>query len=141
MRQRDVGGRHIAGEYGACVLELQLLRSDHAQAILAFELEKRTYFAASITDRGDEFYERFSERHHALLAEQGRGVATTSLRELCRLARDQYDLRTLTAGTTAANRASRRVLEKAGFVSAGGCTVGCKPGVRYMLDLALTAEG
>jgi len=56
------------------VLELQRLRVDHAAAILDFELANRNYFAASISDRGDEFYERFTERHRALLADQQAGV-------------------------------------------------------------------
>ncbi len=37
--------------------ELQRLRADHASAVLDFELANRAYFAASISDRGDEFYE------------------------------------------------------------------------------------
>jgi ribosomal-protein-alanine N-acetyltransferase len=56
------------------VLELQRLRSDHAAAVLAFEVANRAYFAASVTDRGDEFFEEFLERHGALLAEQDTGV-------------------------------------------------------------------
>jgi [ribosomal protein S5]-alanine N-acetyltransferase len=52
------------------VPELQRLRADHAPAVLAFELANRAYFAASISDRGDEFYDQFTERHRALLAEQ-----------------------------------------------------------------------
>lgn len=56
------------------MLELQRLRVDHAAAILDFELANRNYFAASISDRGDEFYERFTERHRALLADQQAGV-------------------------------------------------------------------
>jgi ribosomal-protein-alanine N-acetyltransferase len=56
------------------VPELQRLRADHAPAVLAFELANREYFAASITDRGDEFFERFAERHDAMLAEQAAGV-------------------------------------------------------------------
>ena len=35
------------------VPELQLLRPGHTQAVLAFELANRSYFAASISDRGD----------------------------------------------------------------------------------------
>lgn len=54
--------------------ELQRLRADHAPAVLAFELANRVYFAASISDRGDEFYDRFAERHSALLAEQEAGI-------------------------------------------------------------------
>jgi [ribosomal protein S5]-alanine N-acetyltransferase len=56
------------------VPELQRLRADHAPAVLAFELANRAYFAASIPDRGDEFFARFDERHAALLAEQEAGV-------------------------------------------------------------------
>ena len=54
--------------------ELQRLRADHACAVLSFELENRAYFAAWISDRGDEFYEHFAERHDALLAEQQAGA-------------------------------------------------------------------
>jgi len=57
------------------VTELQRLRGDHAAAVLAFELENRAYFAASITDRGAEFFERFGERHDALLGAQEAGTA------------------------------------------------------------------
>lgn len=54
--------------------ELQLLRPDHAPALLAFERENRAYFAASVPDRGDAYFARFDERHRALLAEQEAGV-------------------------------------------------------------------
>jgi ribosomal-protein-alanine N-acetyltransferase len=53
--------------------ELQRLRADHASAVLAFETANRTYFAASISDRGDAYFERFTERHDALLADQADG--------------------------------------------------------------------
>jgi ribosomal-protein-alanine N-acetyltransferase len=55
--------------------ELQRLRADHAPAVLAFELENRAYFAASITDRGDGYFDHFADRHNALLAEQEAGVS------------------------------------------------------------------
>ena len=55
--------------------ELQRLRADHAPAVLAFELANRAYFAASISDRGDEFFAQFTDRYGALLAEQDAGVA------------------------------------------------------------------
>jgi ribosomal-protein-alanine N-acetyltransferase len=54
--------------------ELQRLRADHAPAVLAFELANRDYFAASINDRGDEFFSQFTERHAASLAEQEAGI-------------------------------------------------------------------
>lgn len=53
--------------------ELQLLRADHAAAVLAFEVANRAYFAASISDRGDEFFDQFADRHAALLADQEAG--------------------------------------------------------------------
>ncbi|MBL7254662.1 GNAT family N-acetyltransferase [Paractinoplanes lichenicola] len=54
--------------------ELQLLRAGHAPAVLAFELDNRAYFAASVSDRGDDYFDEFTERLHALLAEQQAGV-------------------------------------------------------------------
>ncbi|MER7918259.1 MULTISPECIES: GNAT family N-acetyltransferase [unclassified Streptomyces] len=54
--------------------ELQPLRPDHAPALLAFERANRAYFAASVPDRGDDYFARFAERHQALLAEQEAGV-------------------------------------------------------------------
>ncbi len=158
--------------------ELQRLRADHAPALLAFELENRAYFAGSISDRGDEFFEQFTEGVDALLAEQevgvcafyvlvgedgsvlgrfnlydiedgsavlgyrvaqqvaGRGVATASVRDLCRLAAAQHGLRTLLAETNHDNVASQKVLEKAGFVPVGPANPGGRPGTRYQLDLA-----
>jgi [ribosomal protein S5]-alanine N-acetyltransferase len=56
------------------VPELQLLRAAHASAVLAFELANRAYFAASISDRGDEFFEQFTEIQSALLAKQEAGL-------------------------------------------------------------------
>ncbi|MGW1552471.1 GNAT family N-acetyltransferase [Streptomyces sp. NPDC002346] len=54
--------------------ELQRLRLDHAPALLAFEQENRAYFAASVTDRGDDYFAHFDARHHDLLAEQAAGL-------------------------------------------------------------------
>ncbi|MFG2258766.1 GNAT family N-acetyltransferase [Streptomyces mirabilis] len=50
--------------------ELQRLQADHASAVLAFELANRTYFAAAVSDRGDDYFDQFTDRHNALLAEQ-----------------------------------------------------------------------
>ncbi len=161
--------------------ELQRLHAGHAPAVLAFELANRAYFAASISDRGDEFYDQFTDRHSALLAEQeagigafyvlvaedgsvlgrfnlydvkdgtaelgyrvaqhvaGRGVATATVRELCRLAAARHGLRTLKAATARENAASQKVLTKAGFVPAGPADpahLGGKPGTWYQRDLA-----
>jgi [ribosomal protein S5]-alanine N-acetyltransferase len=163
------------------VPELQPLRADHAPAVLAFELANRAYFTASISDRGDEFFDQFTDRHNALLAEQeagigayyvlvadddsvlgrfnlfgledgtavlgyrvaqhvaGRGVATATVRELCRLAAARHGLRTLRAATSRENVASQKVLAKAGFVPAGPADpadIGGKTGTWYQRDLA-----
>jgi [ribosomal protein S5]-alanine N-acetyltransferase len=53
---------------------LERLRLDHAPLVLAFEQENRVYFAASIPDRGDDYFTRFEVRHRSLLAEQEAGV-------------------------------------------------------------------
>lgn len=55
--------------------ELQLLRADHGPAVLVFELANRAYFAASISERGEEFFDHFTQRHSALLAEQEAGIS------------------------------------------------------------------
>jgi ribosomal-protein-alanine N-acetyltransferase len=52
---------------------LEHLTASHADAVLAFELENREYFAASIEDRGDAYFEEFAARHAAVLAEQETG--------------------------------------------------------------------
>ncbi|WP_116949852.1 GNAT family N-acetyltransferase [Jiangella endophytica] len=54
--------------------ELTPLHAGHAPAVLAFELANRAYFAASIPDRGDEYFDRFTDRFDALLAEQQAGI-------------------------------------------------------------------
>ncbi|WP_216589810.1 GNAT family N-acetyltransferase [Streptomyces brasiliscabiei] len=54
--------------------ELKLLHAGHAPAVLAFEVANRAYFAASVPDRGDDFFDRFADRYDALLAEQEAGV-------------------------------------------------------------------
>ncbi|ADD42879.1 GNAT family N-acetyltransferase [Stackebrandtia nassauensis] len=53
--------------------ELELLRADHAEALLDFEVTNRAYFAASIPDRGDDYFANFATRHAALLTEQATG--------------------------------------------------------------------
>jgi len=54
--------------------DLQLLRLDHAPALLVFERENRAYFAASVPDRGDEFFAEFDTRYAQLLAWQAAGT-------------------------------------------------------------------
>ena len=164
--------------------ELQPLNPGHAPAILAFELANRSYFAAFISDRGDEFFDQFTEQHSAMLAEQeagvgayyvlvagdgsvlgrfnlydindgtaelgyrvaqhvaGRGVATATVRELCRLATARHGLHTLRAATSRENTASQKVLAKAGFVPVGPADpahIGGKQGTWYQRDLTAGA--
>ena len=163
------------------MLALQYLRSDHAAAVLAFETSNRRYFAASVSDRGDEFFERFFELFDDLLDEQaagtcilhvlvdqdgavvgrfnlytvegetaevgyrvaehscGHGVATSTLRELCNLAAQHYGIRRLGAVVRDENIASRRVLEKVGFVSVGPVQVARRPGTLYQFATGETA--
>ncbi len=54
--------------------QLQRLNPGHAPAVLAFELANRSYFAGFISDRGDEFFDQFTEQHRALLAQQEAGA-------------------------------------------------------------------
>ena len=159
--------------------ELQRLQAGHAAEVLAFELANRAYFAASVSDRGDAYFDQFTERYSALLAEEeagtgacyvlvaedgsvlgrfnlifagdgtaelgyrvarhvaGRGVATATVRELCRLAPARHALRTLRAATSRANVASQQVLTKAGFVPVGPAHLGGKPGTWYQRDLSI----
>jgi [ribosomal protein S5]-alanine N-acetyltransferase len=56
------------------VLELQAVQCDHEAAVIHFELENREYFAESISDRGDDYFDKFEARHRELLAEQEAGV-------------------------------------------------------------------
>jgi [ribosomal protein S5]-alanine N-acetyltransferase len=53
--------------------ELQRLQADHAAAVLAFERDNRGYFAASISDRGDDFFDHFADLYAAVLADQDAG--------------------------------------------------------------------
>ncbi|MFG2512471.1 GNAT family N-acetyltransferase [Streptomyces sp. NPDC048584] len=56
------------------MFDLQPLGAGHAPAVLVFELANRAYFAGSVPDRGDSYFDRFDDRYGALLAEQDAGV-------------------------------------------------------------------
>lgn len=69
----------------------------------------------------------------------GRGVATATVRDLCRLAASRHGLTKLRAATAEDNEASRRVLVNAGFVPVGPADpadVGGKRGTWHERDLA-----
>lgn len=53
---------------------IERLRIDHVAAVLVFEQENRDYFAAAVSDRGDDYFAEFQQRFHGLLAEQEAGV-------------------------------------------------------------------
>jgi ribosomal-protein-alanine N-acetyltransferase len=53
---------------------IERLRLDHAAAVLGFERENRAYFAASVSDRGDDYFTDFRRRFRGLLVEQEAGV-------------------------------------------------------------------
>ena len=55
------------------MFELLPLRPDHEGTVHDFERSNREYFATSINDRGDDFFENFPERFRELLAEQDSG--------------------------------------------------------------------
>lgn len=55
------------------MFELRRVEFQDAPAVLAFELANRAYFGASITDRGDRFFQRFDEGWAALLEVQADG--------------------------------------------------------------------
>lgn len=157
---------------------IERLRADHAPGVLAFERANREWFAASVPDRGEEYFASFADRHRALLAEQdtgdchfhvvlgddgevlgrvnlvdvadgaaelgfrvaaraaGRGLATASVRAVCRLAATGYGLTTLRARAAVANVASHRVLIRTGFTPTGAEVVlADRPGLAYVRDL------
>jgi ribosomal-protein-alanine N-acetyltransferase len=68
----------------------------------------------------------------------GRGVATATVKELCRLAAARHGLHMLRAATSHDTAASRKVLTKAGFVPVGPADpadIGGKQGTWYQRDL------
>jgi ribosomal-protein-alanine N-acetyltransferase len=54
---------------------MQLLRPEHASAVLEFERVNREYFAESISDRGDAYFAEFPSHLETLLAHQADGVS------------------------------------------------------------------
>lgn len=60
--------------YVARMPVLEQVRLDHAPALLAFELANRSYFSASVPDRGGDFFLHFDQRHAQLLEWQAAGT-------------------------------------------------------------------
>jgi ribosomal-protein-alanine N-acetyltransferase len=67
-------GVQPGGVYRAAVPAIERLRLDHAASVLVFERENRSYFAASVSDRGDAYFTEFQQRLRGLVAEQEAGV-------------------------------------------------------------------
>jgi [ribosomal protein S5]-alanine N-acetyltransferase len=108
--------------------DLQLVRLDHAPALLAFERENRAYFAASVPDRGDEFFAEFDTRYaqllewqaagtdyfHLLVAERGEVVGRVNLTEVADGSAELgYRIAQKAAGQGLATAAVRKVRELA----------------------------
>ncbi|MBV1850704.1 GNAT family N-acetyltransferase [Catellatospora tritici] len=55
-------------------MRLQQLGAEHLAAVLEFETVNRAHFAATIADRGDEFFADYPARHQALLRMQVAGT-------------------------------------------------------------------
>jgi ribosomal-protein-alanine N-acetyltransferase len=55
------------------VSELLRVQPELERALFDFEVDNREYFSGFINDRGDEFFENFSEQFRELLAEQDTG--------------------------------------------------------------------
>ena len=125
-------------------MHLQQLTAEHLEAVLAFETVNREYFAATIPDRGDEFFADYPTRHaellrlqaegtdlfHLLLTDDGTiagcGVATEGVRRVCVLADQDYGLARLHAETGIGNHASQKVLLRNGFTLIGETTSGLR---------------
>lgn len=65
---------HPRRAYADPMPNLERLRADHADALLAFERANRAYFARSIPDRGDAYFEEFAALLEDRLAEQDAGL-------------------------------------------------------------------
>lgn len=113
--------------------ELELIRPEHAAAVLAFERENRDYFAASIPDRGDAFFAEFDARFAQLLAWQADG--TDLMHVLVAEAGDVVGRVNLTRVADGSAELGYRIARKA--AGRGLATAA----VREMRDLAATKYG
>jgi [ribosomal protein S5]-alanine N-acetyltransferase len=111
--------------------DLQLLRLEHASAVLAFERENRAYFAAIIPDRGDEFFAEFDTRYaqllewqaagtdyfHVLVTEHGEVVGRVNLTEVAEGSAELgYRIAQKATGHGLATTAVHQVIERAATV-------------------------
>ncbi|WP_448315490.1 GNAT family N-acetyltransferase [Streptomyces sp. CO7] len=101
----------LLAEQEAGVCHFHVVRGDGGEIAARVNL-------VDVADGSAELGYRVAERY------AGRGLATASVRELCRTAAEEYGLRELTATADEDNLASRRVLEHCGFTVTG----------RFLLD-------
>ncbi len=120
----EFGERHAAlvADQEAGELHFHVLVDDEGCVIGRVNL-------VDVADGSAELGYRIAERA------TGRGLATAAVREVCILAARDYGLTELRAGTSAANKASRAVLERNGFVQVGEPTTGDRPQVFYTRQL------
>ncbi|MEU9058870.1 GNAT family protein [Streptomyces sp. NPDC048430] len=115
----------LLAEQEAGVCAFHVLLAEDGSVIGRFNL-------VDIEDRTAELGYRVAQ--HAT----GRGVATATVREVCRLAAADHGLRTVRAAATHRNVASRKVLTGAGFVPVGPADpahIGGEPGTWFERDL------
>jgi ribosomal-protein-alanine N-acetyltransferase len=117
------------------------------QAMLDEQSAGRGAYFVLVADDGSvvgRFNLVFGDDHSAVLGYRvaehtaGRGVATSTVQDVCRLVAAEFGLRTIRAATSRQNLASTRVLAKAGFVQLGPADpkdIGGKSGTWYELDL------
>ncbi len=103
---------HVLVECGAVLGRFNLYDLDNGIAVLGYRVAERA---------------------------SGHGIATLTVKDVCRLAGTQYGLHTLRAATNFDNVASQKVLSKAGFSSVGPAQPGGRPGIWY--ERSLAAEG
>ncbi|MFD3332372.1 GNAT family N-acetyltransferase [Streptomyces sp. NPDC058700] len=120
----DFAERHRAllDEQGTGTIHFHVLVGEGGEILGRFNL-------VDVADGGAELGYRVAEKA------TGRGVATAGVREVCRLAREEYGLSRLTAVTTLDNEGSRAVLGRVGFGAVGSVTIDGRPGISYEADL------
>ncbi|MFJ5877608.1 GNAT family N-acetyltransferase [Streptomyces sp. NPDC093088] len=115
--------RALLDEQEAGAVHLHVLVGEGGEVLGRFNL-------VDVADGGAELGYRVAERA------AGRGVATAGVREVCRLAREEYGLSRLTAVTALDNAGSRAVLGRVGFGAVGSLVLDGRAGAAYELGLA-----
>ncbi|MFE5731987.1 MULTISPECIES: GNAT family N-acetyltransferase [unclassified Streptomyces] len=122
----DARHRALLDEQEAGTVHFHVLVGEGGEVLGRFNL-------VDVADGSAELGYRVAERA------AGRGVATAGVREVCRLAREEYGLSRLTAVTTLDNAGSGAVLRRVGFGAVGSVVLDGRPGTSYELDLGYGA--